>query len=1192
GYYRQLPKLTGGPLKDLPRIHAIARGVLSYQHLLLNPIDLQAILVQLQERIPLTMGELWALPIFLRYGLIEALARALEWLIRPPKPPNLPATAPQPPGSGDPFAAMDATSSKSAAGATAASEAVANIILSLRAISEQDWSDFFECVSSLERTLREDPAGIYPLMDFKTRDLYRKEIESLSFTTGRDENELAEMTLTLARQGAAAGATAAIGTFPGPDGRESSQHDHLMAPGIAPQPPRRRLGDGRESSQHDHLMAPRRAHVGEYLLGKGRIALEERIGYQPGVRTALKRWGFQHATALYLGTILLLSILILAFLSLATRLPGSLGAATPWQWLAALLLVPAMLIPVLTVATSLINWLLTLLLHPSILPKLDFKDEIPAPFRTLVVIPSIITSREEVASLTHQLEMQYLRNPEPGLLFALLTDFRDADSETLPEDEDLVRQATAAIEILNAKYERSSDGQMEGTRQDSAKPFYFLHRKRLWNPSERRWMGWERKRGKLHELNLLLRGSTDLSFSNLVGDMGARSGPLWHGALQRVRFVITLDADTILPPGAAHRMASTLAHPLNRATFNDTTGQVVSGYTVLQPRMEIHPRSANHSWFTRIFAGDTGLDLYTSAISDAYQDLFGEGIYVGKGIYDVDAFERSVYKRIPENTVLSHDLLEGLMGRAGLVTDITMIEDYPPNYFVQVMRQRRWIRGDWQLLPWLFISDKIGMAFSALDRWKMFDNLLRALLAPAILLLFTLGMISLPGLAGLWTAIVLLSLGIPLLTGMARSALQTLGGKHPSAAFHPAGWNLLRWLLAVAFLPYEAYVAQDAIVTTLYRLLVSHNSFLQWTTAAQSTRLFSHQARQNGAWKKMGASALLALILAAGIQLVYAPTGAGVATALAYAAPVLLMWVLSPFIGWWIDQPITQHMVPLSEEQTGLLRQVTRRTWGFFERFVGPEDHWLPPDHFQESPVGRVAHRTSPTNIGLLLTSTLAAYDLGYLDQLGLATRLVTTMDTLGQLECFRGHFMNWYDTLTLEPLHPRYISTVDSGNLAASLIIVAQACKTMPDELIFRWDLWQGYLDTLSNLTEMLTDMRKAEFVRQVEEISQRIAKIRDEILAVRAEPERWYVLYQSASGPFWHDLSRRLMELIEVGRSAFDLETLRKLQEVAAQVERHHMAVQRTITELVPWIPLLEKTPVLFHEPHFVTVLATLRA
>jgi cyclic beta-1,2-glucan synthetase len=1170
-YYQQLPKLTCGPLRGFPRIYAIARGVLSYQQLLLNPIEMQTILVQFQERIPLTIGELWALPTFLRYSLIEALARLLEQVIQPHNPPNLPTTLPQLPGTGDSFMAEEAASgtagtSNAAARDDATSGAVANSILSLRAISEQNWNDFFESVSCVERTLREDPAGIYPLMDFKTRDLYRKEIESLSFATGRNENELAEITLILARQCAAIDAAPEMNTIPGPNGSDS--------PPLNP------------------LLIPRLAHVGEYLLGKGRAALEERIGYQRGVQKALTRWGVLHGRGLYLGSILLLTILILVFFSLAARLPELLGGLLPMQWIAFPLLAIALLIPTLTVTTSMVNWVVTLLVPPRTLPKLDFKDEIPAPFRTLIVIPALITSHEEIESLAHQLELHYLRNPEPGLLFALLTDFRDADSQTLPEDEDLVQYAAATIETLNARYACPNDGKIDTGRQDGDSPdgeslFYFLHRRRLWNPSEGKWMGWERKRGKLHELNLLLRGSKDLSFFILTGD-----STQWDGALQRVRFVITLDTDTILPRGAACRLAGTLAHPLNRATFDGATGAVVSGYTVLQPRMEIHPRSANHSRFTRIFAGDTGLDLYTLAVSDAYQDLFGEGSYVGKGIYDVDAFELSVDTRIPENTVLSHDLLEGLMGRAGLVTDITMIEDYPPDYFVQVMRQRRWIRGDWQLLPWLFRRNKFGMAFSAIDRWKMFDNLRRALLAPALMLLFILGMIFLPGLAGLWTTTILLSLGIPLLTGMARSGLQTLSGEHLGVAFRSLGQNLLRWLLAMIFLPYEAYIALDAILTTLYRLRVSRQNLLQWTTAAQTARLFGLQTRGNAAWQKMGASALLSLILAAGIQLVYAPTGPGKAPALDYAAPVLLLWALSPFIAWWISQPITKHSVPLSQEQVNLLRRVTRRTWGFFERFVGPDDHWLPPDHFQESPVGIIAHRTSPTNIGLLLTSTLAAYDLGYLVQAGLATRLINTLDTLDRLERFRGHFINWYDTLTLQPLHPRYISTVDSGNLAASLIVTAQACKTMPDEAIFSWELWQGYLDTLSNLTEILAGMRKAEFDRQVAEINQRITEIRGEILAVQVEPGQWYALYQHASGPFWQDLSHRLMELVEVGRSAFDLEMLHKLQEVAAQIERHHLAVQRTILDLAPWIPLLEQLPVQLLAPQFLQALTALRA
>jgi cyclic beta-1,2-glucan synthetase len=1140
GYYKQLPKLTSGPLKGLPRIYPIARAILSYQQYLLNPIDLQTILIQLQDRVPLTMGELWALPIFLRYSCIETLAHELERVIHPQNSPHLPVSPPQLPGT---------IEINKANQAPADDRTVANIILSLRGISEQNWNDFFESVSRLERILREDPSGIYPRMDFKTRDLYRKEIESLSFVTGREENELAEITLDLARKSSAA-----------------------AQPG---------------SNQVENTLDDLGAHIGEYLLGKSRVMLEERIGYHPGVKTALERWGFRHASTLYLGSIMVMAVLIFILLAFVSNLPVLLGSASLFQRIVVLIEGLILLVPVLTAAASLTNWLVTLRIHPYILPKLHFKEDIPPEYQTLVVIPALITGCEEVDNLTRQLEMHYLRNPEPGLLFALLTDFRDADSETLPEDDDLLTYAAAAVENLNAKYKPSSPSDsIPGTYHS----FYLLHRKRLWNQSEGKWMGWERKRGKLHELNLLLRGmphnGTSLSFSKVTNDMGGLE------TLKGVRFVITLDADTVLPRGAARRLAGTLAHPLNRAKFNDTTGQVISGYTVLQPRMEINPRSANYSWFTRIFAGDTGLDLYTRAVSDAYQDLFGEGSYVGKGIYDVDAFARSVDQRIPENTILSHDLLEGIMGRAGLVTDITMIEDYPPSYFVQVMRQRRWIRGDWQLLPWLLHPHKFRIVFSAIDRWKMSDNLLRSMLVPALFLIFGSGLLFLPELAGVWLAIILISLGIPLLTSMARSALQTLGGENLGVAFSPLGSNLMRLLLAIVFLPYEAYVNLDAIFTTLHRLAISHRDLLQWTTAAQTTQLFDLQAHRNAAWLKMSISGLFSLSLVSGMQIVHEFTGTGVAPALVISSPILLLWLFAPVIAQWISQPIKVQKAPLQYEQGVILRQVVRRTWGFFERFVGPEDHWLPPDHFQESPVGIIAHRTSPSNIGLLLTSTLAAYDFGYLDQLGLVTRLSTTLDTLGQLERFRGHFLNWYETLTLQPLHPRYISTVDSGNLAASLIITAQACKTMPDQAIFRWDLWQGYLDTLSNLSETLSGMRKAEFDQQVEEINRRIAAMHAKILVVRGEPERWYAVFQSVSGPFWQDLSNRLMKLVEVGRSAFDLETLRKLQEVSAQAERLHLAVQRTLAELLPWIPLLEQPPALFSEIQFLQAFNTLRA
>jgi cyclic beta-1,2-glucan synthetase len=1170
GFYKQLPKLAGGPLKDLPRIYAIGRMVLFFQNYMLNVIDLQAILIQVQEHVPLTMGELWALPIFLRYSLIEKLANTLEWIIHPQPSPNLPVFPPQLVETGNPFIA-----NHTAKGDTLASGIVANIILSLRTISEQNWNDFFEAVSSLERTLREDPAGIYPLMDFKTRDLYRKEIEALSFASGQEENELAKIMLDLAR--------------------ESSKGEAKSA----------EIFSGR--NEVERSLNPPIPHVGEYLLGKSRTELEERIGYHPDVKISLRRWGMKHASAIYLGSILLLSLLILGLISLEIHLQEIFQSGSPLQWISVIVLAIALLVPILIVSASVVNWLITLRIEPRILPKLNFVDGIPAPFRTLVVIPALITSHREIDNLIRQLEMNFLRNPDPGLLFALLTDFGDAGSETLPEDEEMIRYTSAAIEKLNTQYSQSipdcdtttesSVAQLleagnlardETTQQSSVKGaqlFYLLHRKRLWNQSERMWMGWERKRGKLHELNKLLRGKKDTSFSTVTSEMSDIA------KLQCVHFVITLDADTILPRGAAKRLAGTLAHPLNHAKFDGKSGRVVSGYTILQPRMEIHPRSTNYSWFTRIFAGDIGLDLYTRAVSDAYQDLFGEGSFVGKGIYDVDAFERSVDRHIPENTVLSHDLLEGILGRAGLVTDITMIEDYPSNYVVQIKRQQRWNRGDWQLLPWLIHPGKFRIKFTVIDRWKMIDNLLRAMLAPSLLFIFFLGMISMPDLIGLWMAIVLLSLGIPVLTSMARSAMQTLGGESFGAAFHPLRWSFIRWSLAIAFLPYEAYNALDAILTTLYRIFISHRNLLQWTTAAQTARLFGLRVYRNTTWLRMIVSTLMVVILAGGVQLVYSITGNGMAPSLSFAIPLLLLWMWSPLIAQWIDQPIIHRTNPLSKEQTILLRQVARRTWGFFERFVGPEDHWLPPDHFQEAPVGIIAHHTSPSNIGLLLTSALAAYDLGYLDQLGLATRLSMTVETLDQLERFRGHFLNWYDTLTLQPLKPRYISTVDSGNLAASLIVTAQACKSMSTERIFRWDLWQGYLDTLSNLTEILTGMRKAEFDHPVQEINHKIAEMNEKILAVRKEPNRWFALFQTVNGLFWPDLSKRLLELIEVGSAAFDLEALRKLQEVASQVERHHQAIQRTLTELVPWIHLLEQVPLLFNETQFVQGLSTLK-
>lgn len=1122
GYYQQLPRLAAGSWKGLPRIYAIASTMLEEHDFLFDPLMVQAVLVFFQQHTALTMGELWALPIFLRFSLLEMLAHTLVSVIRPATSPALPPLPPhstrEPQQSPEP-------------------DRIANIILSLRSIAELDWKDFFEAASALEATLRQDPAGVYEGMDFATRNLYRNEIEKLALAAHRTEDEVAQAALLLAQRAA------------------------------------------------ERSGAQKEAHIGEYLIGGQRAALEAALGYRPGLKERLQRWAFRKADFVYLYSVALVSTFIFILLAFPANLPelyaaiGSPENRFPWEaalpiptallWVVVILLTLALVIPVLTIATSLVNWLITLFVRPRILPKLEFSKGIPTPFHTLVVIPALITRRDEIDSLVDQLELHYLRNAVPGLLFGLLTDYKDADQETLPQDEDLLNYALERIQALNNKYPRYASPAEDVLSSLPARRerFYLFHRKRQWNPSEGKWMGWERKRGKLHELNQLLRGRNHLSFIS-----PAQLSATDRKDLQAVQFVITLDADSILPLGAGWRLAGTLAHPLNRAEFDPTTGEVISGYTVLQPRMEIHPRSANLSWFTRIFSGDAGLDLYSLAVSDSYQDLFGEGIYVGKGIYDVDAFQRSVDEHIPENTVLSHDLLEGLMGRSGLATDITLVEDYPQNYTIHILRQQRWIRGDWQLLPWLLNPRQFGVKFSLMDRWKIFDNLRRSLLAPALLMIFLLGTIFLPGHAGLWVSLVALSLAIPLLTGLARSTLQIVGGEAAASALRPLAWNLIRWLLAISTLIYEAYISLDAIFTTLYRLLISRRHLLQWVTAAQTTRLFGSRRRQNQNWERMGASVVAAIIVALTLQVISNISRSGLSPVFLYASLILALWMLSPLIVWWVNRPLREEPTPLTPAQETLLQQVARRTWGFFERFVGPEDHWLPPDHYQETPVGMVAHRTSPTNIGLLLTSTLAAYDLGYINSLGLATRLETTLQTLRQLERFRGHFLNWYDTLSLTPLQPRYISTVDSGNLAACLIITAQGSRLLPQDPLFRWEIWQGYLTTLSSLKDILSP--------GAEQIRQLISDLQAEIIAGRGQPERWYALFLRAKDHYWRDISNQLIEMMETGSLELSPAALANLRDTTAQVERHHSTIQHLLTDLLPWLPLLDAIPELFQQ------------
>jgi cyclic beta-1,2-glucan synthetase len=1113
GFYRQLPKLSAGPLAGYPRIYDVAQQLVADSGAQLDMELVQRFVLLYQDVRPLTTGELWALPVMLRLSILAALAQAaaqITNLTQQGEPPSRPLS-----------------------GSLTGDEIVANCFTSLRTIGTYDWPHFFESVSRVEQILREDPAAVYAGMDRATRDRYRHVVEQLALATGRSELEVARTANVLA-QAAWTNPPPALGPVDDKD-----QSDAAVWPGLDMPPP---------------------AHVGFYLLDDGRRALEDRLGYRPSPGVRLARLARRHPAVVYLGSIAALTLLMTMAAVVYTTAQGG-------STLLALLAGVLVFLPALAASVALVDWVVTMVVPPRILPKLNLSGQqgnrgIPDSCRTLVAMPAMLTGAQEIASLVQQIEQHYLRNPDHNLYFALLTDFGDAREQHLPGDEALLEQARAGIGVLNERYAGES-GAPGG-------PFCMFHRERRWNEQEGRWIGWERKRGKLHELNRWLRGATDTSISSSIGQVEQ---------LRMVRYVITLDADTILGRDSARRLIATLAHPLNRAQADSRTGRVVHGYGLLQPRTEIIPASANYSRFSRIFAGDIGLDLYTHAMSNVYQDLFGSGSYIGKGIYDVDAFENSLAGRVPENVLLSHDLFEGIHARAGLVTDIALYEDYPPSYLAYMRRQRRWTRGDWQLLPWLLprapgfgaSRPQITAGFGVIDNWKLLDNLRRSLLPPALLLLLIAGWLGLPGAAWVWTAVALLALAIPALIGTVTPLATGRAGMRWQQSRRSLKEGGLRWLLAVVFLPFEAAQMLGAIATTLDRLLITHRHLLEWMTAAKAAQRDSKGGRRWPTWKEMLSAPLTALMLA--LLLLSLQPGHFL-----LALPLLLAWALSPEIAYRISQPIRYNPTPLTAEQVVALRSLARRTWLFFEDFVGPNDHWLPPDHYQESPRGTVATYTSPTNIGLLLLSTLAAYDLGYIGITSLVSRLRSTFESLERLERFRGHLLNWYDTRTLEPMLPRYVSTVDSGNFAACLRILGQACQQIPSTPMPRWQRWEGVADTFALLDDFARDLETAKNILAAGELRALAKELRERVLSVKDDPYAWMRALSYVAGEGWQRMELLLTRLVEENAATLSTTALGDLRIAVGRINNQLFTFQRFIDMLFPGLLLFDRPPQLF--------------
>ncbi|NLX69821.1 MAG: glycosyl transferase [Clostridiales bacterium] len=1042
-YYRALPVLESGKFKGLPRVYALIEEMLSYTDGRLDDEYIKVFISEYQSVTPLTNRELWAIPIMIRIALIKKIREIAEHIVESQNHKKeaeiwserlldiledsdqdiqqlirehdsavdimVPAYAERllqclrDHGS-DAAPIIRWVDGKLALQGTNAEEiiqlehqqqaaykvSIGNAITTLRFLSGLRWEEIFEELSVVEQILNQDPQGAYPRMEFASRDYYRHQIERLAGEAGISECDVAQAAVECARE---------FGSNP----RAEARH----------------------------------RHVGYYIIGDGRKQLEIKLNIKisPGAR--LKRHIMDHPYGYYFGAGLSITVGLFALLyAVIYRYAEQINV------LDALLAGIVALVPIVSLAIGLLHRAITRLLPPRHIPKLELKEGIPPELRTIVIIPTLLSSEKRVKELVEQMEVFYLANQEDNLHFALVGDFKDSPNQHEPEDEKIVETAVKAIEDLNSRY---SD-----ERKDI---FFYFHRYRQWNPKQKSWMGWERKRGAILEFNRLLKGRDDTSYYVKTGDLSV---------LNSVKYVITLDADTHLPRDNAKKLIGTLAHPLNRPCLDPFSTRVEEGYGLLQPRIGVAVDSASRSFFALTFSGQTGIDPYTTAVSDVYQDLFGEGIFTGKGIYDLDAFYRVMDEAIPDNAILSHDLLEGSYVRAGLVTDIELVDGYPANYVAYAMRLHRWVRGDWQLIPWLGSRVKNAKGKSVINpinsisKWKIIDNMRRSLLSPAIFLVLMLGMTVLPGPVWLWVGLAALTLTFPLVMDVVGNFFAAGRREYTAAKISDMLFEAknLSWqiVLSFVFLAHQAYLMTDAIIRTLIRVAITRRNMLEWVTAADAERGF--KGRLSDFWRKMRAAVIVAFFFL--IWVVYFNPNLWF-PAVIFAA----VWALSPYVAYRTSMPKKRQIPALSQEQIWKLRFIARKTWRFFEDFVGPDDNWLPPDNYQEEPPVGVAHRTSPTNIGLYLTSVLTARDLGYIGTMETIERLERTIATMERMERYRGHFYNWYNTCTLQPSKPRLISSVDSGNLVGYLIVIKQGISDLLTRPMVAKEMLMGLKDT-----------------------------------------------------------------------------------------------------------------------------------
>ena len=1049
GYSEALPYLAEGISAGMPRAYDIVLEIIAHSDGRVDVNSLTSFIVSYQSETTLTLGELWAIPIMLRLAVIENLRRIAGKIALDVIDHNLAdhwadkmiTTVKEKPGDlilviadmarskpvldshfvatftrklqgiGPSLALpLNWIEQQLAALGTSSSDlvlqenqrqaidqvSVRNSIGTLRFIEATNWREFVETLSSVEHVLRQDKTGTYPLMDFATRDSYRHVIERISKSSDLSETEVAQKAIELTKQ-----------------------------------------------NKTDDLSSKRKEHVGYYLIDKGLEETERACGMHYTLRLKINRAAAKMPVFIYIFSIFSLSSLLAARLSYIAYNQDDLS----WQILT--LVGVLCFLGSLQLAVSFVNWLSTVLVKPQLLPRMDYSNGIPTECRSLVVVPTMLTSEAYIDELIDGLEIRYLANREDNLHFGLLTDFMDADAATMPGDDQLVALAKKRIEELNEKY-----------TSPESHTFYLFHRPRTWNRREKKWMGYERKRGKLFALNAFLRERGRNDFSLVVGN---------RHILTNIKYVITLDSDTQLPRESVWKFIGNMAHPLNHPVYDPNKKIVTTGYGILQPRVEPSIPTTAVSLYLRMQGNLAGIDPYTKASSDVYQDLFGEGSFIGKGIYDVDVFERVLDGRFPENRILSHDLLEGCYVRSGLISDVHLYEESPSQYKTDVIRHHRWIRGDWQIGAWMlpFVRDSkrhlIKNRLSGLSRWKIFDNLRRSITPLVLILLLLAGWCILP-LAWFWTSVVIVIVLLPLTAAATWQLINKPDDITITSHFIEVGISVrnfvTRFVFGLAVLPYEAYKNTDAILRTMWRLIISHRKLLQWIPSAASNRSRSNSLVN--VYAAMWISPFLSIITIG--SLIYFN-----AAALFVATPILLLWLFAPAIAWHLSKEEAEKKPNLTENQRLFLHKTARRTWSFFEEFVNAEENWLPPDNFQERPTPVIAHRTSPTNMGLALIANLAAYDFGYISGIEMAERCNSTLSTMRRMERYDGHFYNWYDTLSLVPLHPKYVSTVDTGNLIGHLLTLRQGLLSQVIEPVLKKNVYEGLLTTVKIIQENL---------------------------------------------------------------------------------------------------------------------------